>query len=59
MWAAEENVADGGTVLYLVPSIALMGQTMREWSRHRSRDQIYVGVCSDRTTGRDGAKCGA
>ena len=54
MWAAEENVGAGGTVLYLVPSIALMGQTMREWARNRSIDHIYVGVCSDKTTGRRG-----
>ena len=52
MWAAEENVGAGGTVLYLVPSIALMGQTMREWARNRSTGHIYVGVCSDKTTGR-------
>ena len=53
-WGAEENVGAGGTVLYLVPSIALMGQTMREWARNRSIDHIYVGVCSDSTTGRRG-----
>ena len=52
MWAAEENVGAGGTVLYLVPSIALMGQTMREWARHRGTGHVYVGVCSDKTTGR-------
>ena len=52
MWAAEENVGAGGSVLYLVPSIALLGQTMREWSRNRNLDHVYVGVCSDRTTGR-------
>ena len=52
MWAAEENVGAGGSVLYLVPSIALMGQTMREWARNRSTGHLYVGVCSDKTTGR-------
>ena len=52
MWAAEENVAAGGTVLYLVPSIALMGQTMRAWARNRGIGHVYVGVCSDKTTGR-------
>ena len=52
MWAAEENVGAGGTVLYLVPSIALMGQTMREWARNRNIEHIYLGVCSDKTTGR-------
>ncbi len=52
MWAAEENVGKHGTVLYLVPSIALMGQTMREWARHRNTGHVYLGVCSDKTTGR-------
>ena len=52
MWAAEENAVAGGQVLYLVPSIALMGQTMREWARHRTRPHNYIGVCSDKTTGR-------
>ncbi len=52
MWAAEENVGADGTVLYLVPSIALMGQTMRSWARNRNTGHIYVGVCSDKTTGR-------
>ena len=52
MWAAEENVGADGTVLYLVPSIALMGQTMREWARNRGIGHVYVGVCSDKTTGR-------
>ena len=52
MWAAEENAGAGATVLYLVPSIALMGQTMREWARNRGIGHAYMGVCSDRTTGR-------
>lgn len=52
MWAVEENVGTGGTALYLVPSIALMGQTMREWARNRATGHVYVGVCSDKTTGR-------
>ncbi|MXW99941.1 MAG: DEAD/DEAH box helicase [Acidimicrobiaceae bacterium] len=41
-------------MLYLVPSIALMGQTMREWARNRSISHAYVGVCSDKTTGQSG-----
>ena len=52
MWAAEENAGVGGTVLYLVPSIALMGQTMREWARNRNISHTYLGICSDRTVGR-------
>ncbi len=52
---AAERVAGGGrSVLYLVPSIALMGQTMREWSRQRDRSlrHVYLAVCSDTTVGR-------
>ena len=52
MWAAEENAGAGATVLYLVPSIALMGQTMREWASNRISSHAYVGVCSDKTAGR-------
>ncbi len=50
---AEEIVGVGKTVLYLVPSISLMGQMMREWSRHRSIEHQYVGICSDVSTGKD------
>ena len=52
LWAAERKVGVGGNVLYLVPSIALMGQTMREWARHRTIEHSYLGVCSDTTAGR-------
>ncbi|WP_419838680.1 type ISP restriction/modification enzyme [Candidatus Poriferisodalis sp.] len=52
MWAAEEHAGRGGSVLYAVPSIALMGQTMREWARNRSIAHSYFGVCSDPSTGR-------
>ena len=53
---AEKLVEDlggrGGRVLYLVPNIALVGQTMREWSAQRSIPLRYLGVCSDSTAGR-------
>ncbi len=49
---AERVVGKGGRVLYLVPSIALVGQTMREWSDQRSIPLKYLGICSDPTTGR-------
>ncbi len=54
LWAAERIVGVGGRVLYLVPSIALMGQTMREWSRQRDPDipHRYIGICSDVKAGR-------
>lgn len=49
LWAAERNVGLGGRVLYLVPSIALMSQTMRTWSYQRDPDlpHRYLAVCSD------------
>ncbi|MDE0291917.1 MAG: DEAD/DEAH box helicase family protein [Candidatus Dadabacteria bacterium] len=53
MWAAERNVGNGGQVLYLVPSIALMGQTMRVWASQRSLPHSYIGVCSDTKAGRN------
>ena len=43
-------------MLYLVPSIALIGQTMREWSRQREMPLRYLGVCSDPTAGRRASK---
>ena len=54
LWAAEGIAGKGGRVLYLVPSIALMGQTMREWARQRDPDipHRYVGICSDVKAGR-------
>ncbi|MCY4279229.1 MAG: DEAD/DEAH box helicase family protein [Acidimicrobiaceae bacterium] len=44
-----------GKVLYLVPSIALMGQTMREWAAQRDPriTHRYIGVCSDTRAGRN------
>ena len=55
MWIAEQIAGPGGRVLYLVPSIALMGQTMREWARQRQPDipHRYVGICSDTRAGRN------
>ena len=53
--AAEKVAGLGGRVLYLVPSIALIGQTMREWSRQREMPLRYLGVCSDTTAGRKGS----
>ena len=48
----EELGGRGGRVLYLVPNIALVGQTMREWSAQRSIPLRYLGICSDSTAGR-------
>lgn len=52
LWAAEQQVGRGGRVLYLVPSIALMSQTMRVWAAHRALPHRYGAVCSDVTAGK-------
>lgn len=41
----------GGIVLYLVPSISLILQTMREWSGNASIPHNYIAVCSDKSVG--------
>ena len=55
LWIAERMAGRGGRVLYLVPSIALMGQTMREWAAQRDPEvpHRYIGVCSDTRAGRN------
>ncbi|MXW59796.1 MAG: DEAD/DEAH box helicase, partial [Acidimicrobiia bacterium] len=55
LWIAEQMAGPGGRILYLVPSIALMGQTMREWARQRDPaiPHCYIGICSDTRAGRN------
>ena len=53
LWIAERLVGKGGRVLYLVPSIALMAQTMREWSAQKGLSLRYLGICSDTRAGRN------
>ena len=48
---AEEIAGTEGRVLYLVPSISLLSQAMREWSEQRGIDHSYVGICSDTRVG--------
>ena len=50
---AETVVGVGGRVLYLVPSISLFQQTMREWATQRAMPHRYVGICSDTRAGRN------
>lgn len=49
---AEKLVGKGGSVLYLVPSISLLSQTMREWAEQKSISHRYIGICSDKHAGR-------
>ena len=48
---AEKYAGVGKTVLYLVPSISLVNQTMSEWSENAGIDHHYAVVCSDKTVG--------
>ena len=46
---AERLAGKGGVVLYLVPSISLILQSMREWSDNANMTHYYMAVCSDTT----------
>lgn len=48
---AESLVGVGGRVLYLVPSLALMSQTVREWSIDTETHLRCFAVCSDTQVG--------
>lgn len=45
---AEQETNNNGLVLFLVPSIALLGQTLREWSAQASKPINPICICSDR-----------
>ncbi len=49
---AEEVARVGGRVLYLVPSIGLFSQAMREWAEQQSVPHSYIGICSDTRAGK-------
>ena len=49
---AESLAGVGGRVLYLVPSISLLQQSMREWAEQREVPHRYIGICSDTRAGR-------
>ena len=44
---------EGKRVLYLVPSISLLQQSMREWAEQRAKPHRYIGICSDTRAGRN------
>ena len=44
---AEKETADNGFILFLVPSIALLGQTLREWSTQCTKPIHPICICSD------------
>ncbi len=49
---AEEIAGAGGSVLFLVPSIALISQTLKEWSAERSLPMRAFAICSDSKVGK-------
>lgn len=48
----EQLVPAGGTVLFLVPSIALLSQTLKEWTIEAQRPLRSFAVCSDVSVGK-------
>ena len=44
---AENETGGRGLVLFLAPSIALVGQTLREWTAETSADIFPICICSD------------
>ena len=50
---AEKMAGIGGRVLYLVPSIGLFSQAMREWAEQQDVTHRYIGICSDESTGKN------
>lgn len=49
---AEELGGKGKIVLYMVPSLALMSQTVREWKNDCADDFLAFSVCSDVKVGK-------
>uniref|UniRef100_UPI0030DBBC85 DEAD/DEAH box helicase n=1 Tax=uncultured Parvibaculum sp. TaxID=291828 RepID=UPI0030DBBC85 len=49
---AEDMVGAGGMVLFLVPSLALMAQSVREWTNDASVPLRSFAVCSDTQVGK-------
>lgn len=49
---AEKIAGSGGRVLYMVPSLALMSQTVREWAQDKEIPIRAFAVCSDSQVGK-------
>ena len=49
---AEEMVGQGGRVLFLVPSLALLSQTLTEWTQESKIPPHSFAVCSDSDVGK-------
>lgn len=53
---AEDQTNGEGLVLFLVPSIALLGQTLREWTADARESINAIAICSDREITREKKK---
>lgn len=51
---AEQLGGKGKLILYMVPSLALMSQTVREWKNDCADDFLAFSVCSDAKVGKRG-----
>ena len=49
LWIAEQETKNQGAVLFLVPSLALMSQSLREWKNNSKLPFKHACVCSDKT----------
>jgi predicted helicase len=49
---AESHIGKQGTILYLVPSISLLSQTLTEWVNETELDVDFYAVCSDVKVGK-------
>lgn len=49
---AEDLVGNGGRVLFLVPSLALLSQTLTEWTQESTTPLNSFAVCSDSDVGK-------
>ena len=54
-----EEVAPNGTVLFLVPSISLLSQTLREWTAEAALPLHPIAICSDAKAGSSDEDIGA
>lgn len=51
-----EKIAPSGHILFLVPSLALLSQTLREWTAEALRPLVSLAVCSDAAIGKSKAR---
>ena len=52
MQIAEAMEGEGGFVMFLVPSLSLLSQTLSDWKQQCEFEINAFAVCSDTTTGK-------